>query len=122
MKNEEPKMGMGMMSEMMKNMMQNMMKEGGSMPEMCMKMMEQMMGSMSESARVASYATPEMRGLFEEWLKNLEAEVIEFVKEKGRATPSDISEKLKISKESIIFLIAKLAGEGKLVIGEIKVA
>ncbi|HOP86694.1 MAG TPA: hypothetical protein PLM71_09860 [Syntrophorhabdaceae bacterium] len=122
MRTEESKIGMGMMSEMMKNMMQNMMKDSGSMPEMCMKMMEQMMGSMAESAKNASYATPEMRGLFEEWLKNLEAEVIEFVKEKGKATPNDISEKLKISKDSIIFLIAKLAKEGKLTIGEIKIA
>ncbi len=122
MKTEEPKMGMGMMSEMMKNMMQNMMKESGSMSDMCTKMMEQMMGSMSESARVASYDTPEMKGLFEEWLMNLEAEVIDFVKEKGKATLSDIAEKLKISKDSIIFLIGKLAREGKLTIGEIKVA
>mgnify|MGYP001465272869 CR=1 FL=1 len=140
MKEQETKMNMGMMSEMMQNMMQNMMKGGGnmpemmqnmmqnmmkgnmSMPEMCMKMMEKMMGSMSESAKVASYATPEMRTLFEEWLKNLETEVIEFVKEKGKATPEDIATKLKISTDSVIFLIAKLVREGKLSIGEIKVA
>jgi len=114
---EGAKMGMGMMAEMMKNMM----KESGNMPDMCMKMMEQMMGSMSESIKVASYATPEIRGLFEEWLKNLEVEVIEFVEEKGKATPSDISEKLKISEESVVFLIARLAKEGKLKIGEISV-
>ncbi|HOJ72103.1 MAG TPA: hypothetical protein PK864_10330 [Syntrophorhabdaceae bacterium] len=138
MKEQETKMGMGMgmMSEMMQNMMQNMMKGGGnmpemmqnmmkgnmSMPEMCMKMMEQMAGSMNESAKAASYATPEMRTLFEEWLKNLETEVVEFVKEKGKTTPSDIAAKLKVSTDSVIFLIAKLTREGKLTIGEIKVA
>jgi len=118
MKNDEAKMGMGMgmMSEMMQNMMKGM---GGNMPEMCMKMMEQMAGSMNESVKATSYATPEMRGLFEEWMQNLEEEVTAFVRDKGKATPSDIAKKLKISEESTLFLVGKLAREGKLTIPEI---
>jgi predicted HTH transcriptional regulator len=119
MKAEGAKMGINMMAEMMRNMMQSMMKEGEGMPEMCLKMMEQMW-STTESARIGYYATPEIIGLFEDWLKNLEKELIEFVKEKGKTTPSEISEKLKISKESVVFLIAKLAREGKLEIGEVR--
>lgn len=120
MKNDEATMGMGM--GMMSGMMQNMMKGmGGDMPEMCMKMMEQMTGSMNESVQATSYATPEMCGLFEDWMQNLAEEVVAFVREKGRATPSDIAKKLKISEESTLFLVGKLAREGKLVIGEIGV-
>jgi len=120
MKNDEAKMGMGMgmMSEMMQNMMKGM---GGDMPEMCMKMMQQMSGSVAEASNIAALATPEIRGLFEEWARSLEEEIITFVKEKGKANPSDIAAKLKISEESALFLVGKLAREEKLVIGEIGV-
>ena len=114
MKNENDKMGMGMMQDMMKGM--------GGMPEMCMKMMQQMTGSVTETASTASFATPEIRGLFEEWARALEDEIITFVKEKEKTSPPDIAAKLKISEESVLFLVGKLAREGKLIIGEIRVS
>lgn len=119
MKNDDAKMGMGMMQDMMQNMMQGM---GGSMPEMCIKMMQQMTGFVTEAAHIASFSTPEMRGLFEEWARSLEEEIITFVKEKGKTNPSDIAAKLKVSEESVLFLVGKLAREGKLAIGEIRVS
>ncbi|MEM3432838.1 MAG: hypothetical protein QXP27_01550 [Candidatus Methanomethyliaceae archaeon] len=122
MKAEETRMGMGMMYEMMQNMMKGTGSMSGSMPEMCMKMMEQMMGSMNKSAKISDYATTEMRVLFDEWLNNLEEETIAFVKEKGKVSPDDVASRLKISKESALFIIGKLAREGKLSIGEIKLA
>ncbi len=125
MKGEEKTMGMGMMSDMMQTMMQNLMKGGaisGGMTDMCIKMMEQMRSFMQESTYASSYATNEIRGLFEEWLKNVEEEIIGFVKEKGKASPEDIASKLKVSKESTLFFIGKLAREGKLSIGEIAIA
>lgn len=126
MRGEETKMGMGMMYDMMQYMMQNMMKgkDGMSfvMPEMCMKMMEQMTASMRESDFTTSYGTAEMRTLFEEWLKNIEEETLSFIKEKGKVSPDDVASRLKISKESALFLIWKLAREGKLTIGEIRTA
>lgn len=118
MKNDDAKMGMGMMQDMMQNMMKGM----GGMPDMCMKMMQQMTGSVTETANIASFATPEMRGLFEEWARSPEEEIITFVKEKGKANPSDIAAKLKISEESIFFLIGKLVSERKLIISEIQVS
>ena len=118
MKNDNAKMGMGMMEDMM----QSMMKGAGSMPEMCMKMMQQMAGSVSETAGMASFATPEVRGLFEEWTKVLEEEIVTFVKEKGKATPSEIAAKLRVSEESVLFFVGKLARERRLIIGEIRVS
>jgi len=122
MKNDDAKMGMGMGMGMMQDMMQNMMQGMGGMPEMCIKMMQQMTGSVTEAAYIASFSTPEMRGLFEEWARSLEEEIITFVKEKGKANPSDIAAKLKVSEESVLFLVGKLAREGKLAIGEIRVS
>jgi hypothetical protein len=114
MKNEDTRMGMGMMQDMMKGM--------SGMPEMCIKMMQQMTGSLTETAGIAFFATPEIRGLFEEWARALEEEIITFVKEKQRTSPPDIAAKLKISEESVLFFIGKMAREGKLIIGEIRVS
>ena len=108
---------MGMMGEMMKNMMS----ESGGMPDMCMGMMKQMTGTMEETANIMFFATPEIRGLFEEWVKVLEEEIIAFVKEKQKTSLSDIAAKLKISEESAVFFIGKLAREHKLTLGEIRV-
>jgi hypothetical protein len=117
MKNENSKMGMGMMEDIMQNMMKGM----GGMPEMCMKMMEQMTGA-NEGANSGGFASPEIRGLFEEWERSLEEELIKFVKNSGKTTPSDIAAKLKISQDTVLLLVGKLAREGKLIICDIRIA
>ncbi len=86
-----------------------------------MQMGQQMAGAVSESASMASFATPELRGLFEEWMKAVEEEILGFLKEKGSSEPSGIAAKLKISEESVIFLIGKMAKEKKIKITGIKV-
>ncbi len=85
-----------------------------------MQMGQQMAGAVSESASMASFATPELRGLFEEWVKAVEEEILGFLKEKGVSEPSGIAAKLKISEESVIFLIGKMAREKKIKITGIK--
>ena len=102
-------MDMGMMKEMMGGK--------GGMPDMmgkCMQMFQHMAGSGSGSATMGSFATPEVRGLFEEWAKALEDEIIAFLKQTGSGIPSEIAAKLKISEESVLFFIGKMAREGKL--------
>jgi hypothetical protein len=79
-----------------------------------MHMCQQMAGAVSESASMASFATPELRALFEEWAKAVEEEILGFLKEKGSSNPSEIASKLKISEESTLFLIGKMAREKKL--------
>jgi hypothetical protein len=85
-----------------------------------MQMDQQMAGAVTESASMASFATPEVRGLFEEWAKAVEEEIVAFLKEKGSSEPSEIAAKLKISEESALFFIGKMAREGKLKIVEVK--
>ena len=80
-----------------------------------------MAGAVTESASMASFATPELRGFFEEWVKAIEEEILGFLKEKGSSEPSGIAAKLKISEESVIFLIGKMARENKIKITGIKV-
>ena len=74
---------------------------------------QQMAGAITESASMASFATPEVRGLFEEWAKAVEEEIVGLLKDKGTSEPSEIAAKLKISEESALFFIGKMAREKK---------
>ena len=86
-----------------------------------MQMGQQVAGAVTESASMASFATPELRGLFEEWVKAVEEEILGFLKEKGSNGPSEIATKLKLSEKSVIFLVAKMAREKKIMITAIEV-
>jgi len=79
-----------------------------------MQMSQQMAGAISESASMASFATPEVRGLFEEWAKAVEEELDAFLKERGSSEPSEIAARLKISEESALYFIGKMAREKRL--------
>ncbi len=109
-------MGGGMMGGMnpmeMMQRMSEMMKQtekGFNPMEMCRKMME----SITRAAEMGSYATPEVRALFEDWVSEVEKEILAFVKGKGEVQPKDIAEELKISEGSVIFFISRLAQQGK---------
>jgi hypothetical protein len=82
MNKEDRTMNMGAMQDMMKDMMKNM----GGMPDMCAKMMQQMAGAFSGSSNTAPFATPEIGGLFEEWSRTVEEEILAFIKEKGKTS------------------------------------
>ncbi|RPH70585.1 hypothetical protein EHM76_06540 [bacterium] len=69
---------------------------------------------------MASFATPEVRGLFEEWAKAVEEEILGLLKDKGTMDPSEIAVKLNISEESALFFIGKMAREKRIKITGIK--
>lgn len=79
-----------------------------------MEMGEKMAGAIREGASIASFATPEVRGLFEEWARAVEDEIIGFLKGKQSAVPAEVAAKLKVSEESVLFFIGKMAREKKL--------
>ncbi len=85
-----------------------------------MQMGQQVAGAVTESASMASFATPEVRGLFEEWARAVEEEIVELLRNKGTSEPSEIAAKLKISEESALFFIGKMAREKKVKITGIK--
>jgi len=85
-----------------------------------MQMGQQMAGAVTESASMASFATPEVRGLFEEWSRAVEEEIVVLLRDKGTSDPSEIAAKLKISEESALFFIGKMAREKKIKISGVK--
>lgn len=70
---------------------------------------------------MAAYATPEVRGLFEEWARVVEEEILAFIREKGSVAPDAISAQLNISAASVLFFIARMARAEKIVIGEVRI-
>jgi predicted ArsR family transcriptional regulator len=59
-------------------------------------------------------ADPEILVLFEDWLDELENEVVLLAKEHGRLSPADLARKLGLSERGATFLISKLSREGKI--------
>jgi len=59
-------------------------------------------------------ADPELLVLFEDWLEELEGEVISLAREQGTLNPRDLAAKFGLSRRGATFLISKLQKEGKL--------
>jgi hypothetical protein len=83
-----------------------------------MKMSQRMAGAIDETRVMSSYVapdtTPEISGLFEEWLRTVEDEILEILKKEKSLKPSGVAAKLKISEKSVNFFIDKMKKEGKL--------
>jgi len=83
-----------------------------------MKMSQRMAGAIDEtqvkSFSVTPDATAEINGLFEEWLRTVEDEILEIFSKEKSLKPSAISAKLKISEKSVNFFMDKMKKEGRL--------
>lgn len=108
------KMGpMGGGSDMMKKgmeMREKKMASGFNPQEMC----RQMTSAVTKAAEMGSYATPEVRALFEDWVGEVENEIINFISQNGQSDPGMIAKKLHISEDSAVFFISRLVQQKKL--------
>lgn len=77
-------------------------------------MSKEVLSAINHSYELASYATPELRGLFNDWLGEIELRVIAFVNRRQQADPKELADHFKLTTESIIFVLGKLAREGKI--------
>jgi predicted transcriptional regulator len=101
---------MGMMSMMMgkKDGSPENAEGSGKMPwEKC----GDMMTNFTETANTARFATPELRGLFNEWCDQIESEVLEFIKQEKGVNIDNISKKIQLSEESVKYLLNNLASK-----------
>jgi len=83
-----------------------------------MKMSQGMAGAIDETQVMSSSVTPdataEINGLFEEWLRTVEDEILEILDKEKSLKPSGIAVKLKISEKTVNFFMDKMRKEGKL--------
>ncbi len=83
-------------------------------------MCQAMMTSVGKAAELASYATPEVRTLFEEWARSVEEEVLAALRSRGPLELDALAAGLKISPASALVFLGKLVREGKATIGSIR--
>jgi hypothetical protein len=81
--------------------------------EMPWDLIKKFMSSMGESVETAKFATPEIRGLFDEWVQQVEEEILQFVEKEGKADPEQIAKHFKLSVDSAIFFLTRLAKKRK---------
>jgi hypothetical protein len=128
-----------LMKDMMPKTMQHMMGESGSMRDMMRHMMGHELGhngegeganpmdmckefiqSIKQSKEISAIVTPEINAMFEEWVSQVNEEILNHLKEKKSLSIKSIAEHLKISEESAIYFAAKL-GQSKRIDIDIKI-
>jgi hypothetical protein len=77
-------------------------------------MCQRLVDRVAQSRQIMAVADPEILVLFEDWLDELENEVVLLAKEHGRLSPADLARKLGLSERGATFLISKLSREGKI--------
>lgn len=77
-------------------------------------MSQEVLSAVSQSYELATYSTPELRGLFNDWMFAIEREIIGFLEGRGKVDPDEVAEHFKLTKESAIFVLGKMAREGKI--------
>lgn len=100
----------GHRGHMMGMMMGKMHGKGHTPWDMC----RDMVSSMHQIHRVATLATPEVQGLFEDWIEQIEKELLDFLKDKETLDVKEIAEHFKISKDSAYYFLTRLAQKGKI--------
>jgi hypothetical protein len=86
------------------------MDEGVDPTAMCRSLVEKI----SQSEQLRSVTDPEILILFEDWLEELENEVVTVIKRGCPTAPEDLSRELGLSESGSMFLIMKLKREGKI--------
>lgn len=86
------------------------MDEGIDPTDMCQSMIDKV----ARSKQLTTVAEPEILVLFEDWLEELENEVVAFVKKTGSTDPFDLAKGCGLSRSGAEFLITKLKREAKL--------
>jgi hypothetical protein len=104
---------MGMMGMMMGGMTPGK-NAGGEKQEMPWDMCKKMMSNIEKSNDIALSATPEIQQLFDDWARQIEDEICEFIKNTDKIIVDEIQKKFKITKDSVIFFLNRLAKKEKI--------
>ena len=110
-------------SEMMKRCMQFRKKAGESGP-MSGKfrgpgaMFNAMMNDSSNPGELSGYAPSELRMLFEDWLQQLEEEILAFAESRTSLKPEEVADAFQISRDSAAFVLKKMTQKGSIQIDD----
>jgi hypothetical protein len=77
-------------------------------------MCQKLVNRVAQSRQLMAVADPELLVLFEDWLDELENEVVSLAKKRGSLSPGDLAHQLGLSERGANFLMSKLSREGKI--------
>ena len=77
-------------------------------------MCQRLVDRVTQSRQLMAVADPDLLVLFEDWLDELEHEVLSLFNRLGKLHPGDLAQKFGLSQRGATFLISKLKREGKL--------
>jgi predicted HTH transcriptional regulator len=83
--------------------------EGIDPTQMCQNLVDKV----AQSKQLMAITDPEVLVLFEDWLEELEDEVVALVKKHGRLDAGELAAKLGLSRRGATFLLSKLKRENK---------
>jgi len=84
--------------------------EGVDPTQMCQSLVEKV----AQSKQLMAITDPEILVLFEDWLEELEYEVVSLARTHDSLNADDLASKLGLSKRGATFLVSKLKREKKL--------
>lgn len=76
-------------------------------------MSKEVISAISHSYELATYSTPELRGLFNDWLGEIEREIMEFLADRNTVDPDEVAQHFRLERGSVIFILSKLARKEK---------
>jgi hypothetical protein len=77
------------------------------------KMCQSLVDKVAQSKQLMAVAHPEVLGLFEDWLEELEEEVV-LLAAKGPLTPESLSDRTGLSRVGAEFILTKLHREQRI--------
>lgn len=86
------------------------MDEGVDPTHMCQSLVHKV----AQSKQLMAVTDPDILILFENWLEELEEELIKYLQQHPESGPADLWDNLGLSRSGATFLLAKLKREGKL--------
>ena len=78
------------------------------------KMCQSLVDKVFQSKQLRTVAEPDILALFEDWLEELEEEIIKQVKKTGPDDLGELGRKLGLSRAGVNFLITKLKREERI--------
>jgi hypothetical protein len=84
--------------------------EGVDPTQMCQSLVDKV----AQSEQLIAIAEPDLLVLFEDWLEELETEVLALVKKNTSLDEKAIARTLGVSRRGAVFLVSKLKRQGRL--------
>ncbi len=77
-------------------------------------MCQSLVAKVAQSEQLQAVTAPEVLALFEDWMEELEREVLALVRQQGATEPVQLADELGLSRSGVAFIMTKLRNEGKI--------